>query len=481
MRFGLFPLDDDYAAMRNTLWRTTDTIYKTALDQISHKRNALREVADPDKTPDLARATAVKVLEPSTRLNVDQRAWEQAVKRVSERFVSHPAVLTSNVRAQAIHSVYRMVNSEGTLLRMPEMLGEIQIRATARTADGQRVWNHSFQAAIGLDESPNLAELSKTADKIGTETEALAQAPLAEDYNGPVLFEQEAAAEMMAQVLTDAVMLHRKPIAPPNADAPGLDILESVWSSRVGSKVAPEWLSAFDDPLAETFQGSKLAGHYTVDDEGVPAQKVELIDRGTFKGFLMSRLPVRTFNDSNGHGRLEGPFGAEQPAIGNLFIQAAQPVTEIQLKAKLLEKVKAAGLKYGLLIRRMDFPSTSTLGDLQSLARQAQNSGYARTLNAPLLAYRVSLDGREELVRGLRFREFSAKDLRDVAAASDQPYVLNYLNNGSSVNIADLTTSAVTSSVICPSLLFDSIELARAQNEAGAAPVVPAHALALRQ
>src|SRR5581483_7024712 len=109
----------------------------------------------------------------------------------------------------------------------------------------------------------------------------------------------------------------------------------------------------------------------------------------------------------------------------------------------------------------------------QSIARQLQKNGYTRTLNVPLLAYRVYPDGREELVRNLRFREFSAKDLRDIDAASDHPYVLNYVNNGSSFNWAEMESDATTSSVVCPSLLFDSIDLARAEEESNRLPIVP--------
>jgi hypothetical protein len=134
-------------------------------------------------------------------------------------------------------------------------------------------------------------------------------------------------------------------------------------------------------------------------------------------------------------------------------------------------------LKYGIILRRLDFPSTASLEELQSMGRQLQKNGYSRTVMPPLLAYRVYPDGREELVRGLRFKDFSAKDLRDIDAASDHPYVLNYVNNGSSFNMADAGSNITTSSVICPSLLFGSIDLARAEDEAGKLPIVPAPAL----
>ena len=114
------------------------------------------------------------------------------------------------------------------------------------------------------------------------------------------------------------------------------------------------------------------------------------------------------------------------------------------------------------------------------MARQLQKHGNARTLNAPLLAYRVYRDGREELVRGMRFKEFSARDLRDVEAASDRPYVLNYVNNGSSFNLAGAGTDATTSSVICPSLLLNNVDVEHVDEDTRRLPVVPPPGLALQ-
>ena len=479
-RFGLFPLDDDYAAMRMSLWRTTDALYKAATDQITRKRNALRDISDPDKTADLAPAPALRVLDHATNMQMNKAAWEAVLKEASARFVSHPGVITSSVRSQMIGSTYRLVNSEGTVLRIPENMSEIDIRASGRAADGQRVWNHMFLTALDQRDLPQ-GRLAELAEELATQTDSLIKAPLGEEYSGPVLFLQEAAAQMMAQVLTDAVTLRRKPVAPPGANEAAIQTIDSVWAARINSKVAPDWLTIFDDPSVAKYEAVFLAGHYQADDEGVMAQRVELVEKGTLKGFLFSRLPVRKFSGSNGHGRLPGPFGSAEAVLGNVFVQSANPVSEAQLRAQLLEKVKSAGLKYGLIVRRLDFPSTATLGDIQGMARQMEKNGFARTLNQPLMAYRVYPDGREELVRGLRFREFSAKDLRDLASASDRSYVFNYINNGSSLNIADLRTDATTSSIICPSLLFDSVDLSPAESEAGAPPIVPPPSLIANQ
>jgi TldD protein len=478
--FGMLPIDDDYLAIRTTFWMATDTLYKASADQITRKRNALREIADPDKTPDLAPAKPVQILQSPATLTIDAQHWEDLLRRVSSRFVSFPSVMDSSVRLRAIASTYRLVNTEGTVIRVPQNLDDIGIRASALATDGSRVWNHAFFTVLQPSQFPNADQVDKLAQTVATETDALTKAPLITDYSGPVLFEQEAAAQMMAAMMADAGRLHRRPLAPPGGSNRG-EVLESVWAARVGAKVVPDWLTISDNPLLEQFNGVPLAGHYQVDDEGVPAEQVMLVDKGTLKGFLASREPVRDFNASNGHGRLPDGFGAEAPVIGNLFVQASQTVSEKEMRAKLLEKAKAAGLKYGIILRRLDFPSTASISELQSLGRQLQKGGFARTLNPPLLAYRLYPDGHEELIRGVRFREFSAKDLRDIALASDQPYVFNYVNNGSSFNYADASPEATTSTVICPSLLFDSIDLARAEDEPGKLPVVPPPALVAQQ
>lgn len=471
--FGLLPIDDDYQVLRSQLWLTTDALYKASAEQIAHKRAALREIQDPDTTPDLAAAKAIQVIQPAAVMQIDQKRWEQLLRQLSARFESYANVMNSEIGVRAISSTYRLVNSEGTVIRVPQRLSQIEVRSSGLASDGARVWNHQFITTLRPSELPSEDELEKIVNSTAAQTDALAKAPLAEDYSGPVLFEQEAAAEMMAQVMTDAIRIERKPLAPPGSSDRSVQAIESVWSSRIGAKVAPDWLSIIDNPREQQFHGTPLAGYYEVDDQGVPSQSVSIVEKGTFKNFLLSREPVRNFNASNGHGRLPGAYGAEQAVIGNLFVQSEQPVPEAQLKARLLQMAKAAGLKYAIVIRRLDFPSTANFRDLQNIAREMQKDGYARTLNVPLLAYRVYADGHEELVRGLRFKEFSAKDIRDLEAASDRPYVLNYMNNGSIFNLADFGSDATTSSVVCPSLLFSSLDLGQVEEEAGRLPIVP--------
>jgi predicted Zn-dependent protease len=472
------PIEDNYHAIRTELWLATDALYKSSVEQMNRKKTALREIADPDKTPDLAPAKPVQILEPIPSLKIDQKHWEQVIQKLSGQFAAHPSITFSSVRLRAISSTFRLVNSEGTVVRVPEELCDIDVRAKALAADGSYIWNHHFITVLHPGEFPNEEQLSKSVEAVAAETEALTKAPLAEEYSGPVLFEQEAAAEMMAQVLAEAVRIQRKPLTPPELSSRAPRILDSVWAMRLGSKVMPEWLTIFDNPAETHFQDTVLAGQFNVDEEGVPAQRITLVEKGTLKTMLTTRQPVGEIAVSTGHGRLPGYFGAEQAVFGNVFIQAEQTISEDRLKARLIEMVKKAGLKYGILIRRLDFPSTASGDELENIGSQLQKNGVARTLTAPLLAYRVYPDGREELVRGARFKDFSAKDLRDLEAASDRPYVLNYVNNGTSYNFADAPLGATTSSVICPSLLFYSIDLDSSKGDAGKPPTVPPPAIA---
>ena len=470
--FGALPLDDNYLTLRTALWLVLDQRYKISAEEIARKRNALREISAPSDTSDFSLAAPFQLLQPIPPLTADRAKWEEIVRNLSARFRAHPAITSSSVRMRAISSGFRLVTTEGTLVRVPQSISQIDIRSSGTAADGSNVWNHKLIAVLRASELPDAQQLQTDVDAVAGETEALLKAPVAEEYSGPVLFEGEAAAEMMAQVLTDATRLSRKPVAPPEMQAEA-QVLDGVWASRMGAKVTPEGLSIVDDPSQKVFQGQPLAGQYDVDEEGVPTGRVTLVNKGILKGFLLTRQPVRNFHASNGHARLPGAWGAELPVFGNVFVTAAETVPESQMRTKLMEKVKAAGLKYGVVIRRLDFPSTADVEDLQALAAQLQKGGSTRSLTPPLIAYRVYPDGHDELVRGLRFKDFSAKDLRDVDSASDRSFVLNYQNNGNSFNWLNATAAATSSSVICPSLLFDSVDLDRAQGDGAKPPIVP--------
>jgi predicted Zn-dependent protease len=239
---------------------------------------------------------------------------------------------------------------------------------------------------------------------------------------------------------------------------------------RLGSKVLPAAITVVDDPTQREFRGKALLGYYPVDLEGVTPQPLTLIENGALKAFLLTRQPVKGFTASNGRARIPGPFGHKVAGTTNLFVKTSEPVPAGEMKNKLIELVKQRNKNYGILVRKMDFPSTASFEELRSLAMGAGNNQF---VSAPLLAYRVYPDGREELVRGVRFRGLGVRSLRDIVAASDEQYQFNFLGNGRPLAITGFGTSYIYgSSVVAPSILLDDLEMEKPVVESPKPPLV---------
>jgi TldD protein len=206
----------------------------------------------------------------------------------------------------------------------------------------------------------------------------------------------------------------------------------------------------------------------------VKPQAVSLIEKGVLKGFLSTRQPAKNLPASNGHARFPGGFGTRAAAIGNLFVKPAHSAPLAVLKTRLIQLCKDRNKPYGLLIRKLDFPFAGGNAELQSLqTASAQSGGSVRPVSPPVLAYRVYPDGREELVRGLRFRGVSTRSLRDILEASSETTVFEYLNNGAPLARAGVGGYIAPTAVIAPGLLFDEIEVDGNQAPLEKPPIVP--------
>jgi hypothetical protein len=164
-------------------------------------------------------------------------------------------------------------------------------------------------------------------------------------------------------------------------------------------------------------------------------------------------------------------------AIGNLFVKASQTVSPDALKAQLIDLIKRRNKPYGMLIRKLDYPSPASFREIQALAASSMQAGASRPVSPPVMAYRVYPDGREELVRGLQFRAVSSRSLRDIIAASDESYVFDFVNNGAPLAMMDVGGYVAPASVVAPAVLFEDMELYRPQQEQQKPPLVPAPAM----
>ena len=469
---GQLPLENSYLAFRQIFWLATDRSYKTAEDAIARKRASLKNVNVVDPLPDFSKEPPQKALLPIRRVPVNETAWKDRVVRLSAVFSEYPKVIASAVELQISQATNYLVNSEGTELRTPENLAFVRVLARGEAADGTPIRDASVIQAFDADSLPPEAELLRQTSEVAKNVSALVQAPVAEYYDGPVLFEAPAAAQLFGQLLGDSLKVTRKPVTDPGRTPP---YLPSDLENRVGFTIMPEWMDVVDDPTQTDWHGHTLLGHYLFDIEGVKAEPLSLVDKGVLRNFLLTRTPVfKSFENSNGRARFSGAFGADAPGFGNLFVRANKTVSFGELKKKMMDLCRDRNRPYGVIIRKLDFPSTASIDEFRRMLTSMSQSGAGtRPIALPLLVYRVYQDGREELVRGLRFRNLSTRTLRDILAASDENYVFDFVDSNAPLALIGAGNYVTSASVISPSILFDEVELEPIQEETQKPPIVP--------
>jgi TldD protein len=459
---GSFPLEDDPLVIRHYLWLATDSAYKGSLQQIARKRAALRSVTLNEQLPDLAHAAKFTLSHDYKPLSFDNKTWTDRTRRISALFNDFPSLRTSLVEFSAVDGFHRFINSEGTEIRKAENIGSVQIRASAQASDGMIVRDWALFYTNDITKMFPEAELTKAAQDVGTQVTKIAAAPLGENYTGPVLFEGVASAQLMAEILGRNLHIARKPVtAAGGASQAAATELEG----RRGVRIMPESFDVTDDPSKPGF------GHEEVDDEGVPDQKLSLVEKGVLKDFLRTREPVRGYTESNGRSRLAG----STPAPTNLIVTSKETNSVQDLKKKIIDLCQQRGLAYGIIIRKMDFPSTAPLDEARKILAGA---GAGRTaVSMPLHIYRLYTDGREELIRGVRLRGLNARSLKDIMAAGNDSTTFNYIENGAPFALLGLGSSSAAVSVVAPSMLIDDLELTKIDDEMPKLPLVASPAL----
>lgn len=478
-RISQAPLDNDIGALQSYFWLGTDRAYKRALREISRKRAALKNVNLPEQLPDFDKAEPVIKILPPRREEIDVDDWTGRMRRLSSIFVHYPSITRSSTRFSSLQSTSYLINTEGSVVRFPELIHFLVIRASGQAPDGMGLRDATVVQRLSMKRMPSEIELERAARQVAENVAALIEAPVADAYVGPVLFEGIAAGQLFAQLLGKNLALSRRPVPEPGRPA---QFRPSRLEGRLGARVLPDWMTVADDPTQTEWMGRELSGHYVVDSEGVVPEPLTLVENGILKNFLLTRQPVKGFTKSNGRARLPGQYGAGTAVLSNLFVKAGEAVTESGLKQKLIEMCQRQGKPYGILIKKLDFPSSASFGELRRLFAGARESGgTGGVVSQPILAYRVYPDGREELVRGLRFRSLDVRSLRDIIAASDESHQFDYMPSNAPLSLIGAGGFVTVSSVVAPSVLVDDLELDRDVESLPKLPVVPPPPLIAQQ
>jgi hypothetical protein len=433
----LAALGDDPIAVRSALWAATDQAYKAALSAYSAKQAALKQVQTPPQADDFSKETPLISLVDPLKLKVDDATWVDRVSRASGLYRTDPTVKAGEHDVQYSSAAFHarvtttwLVNSEGTIVRKSEAEYQQAFGVGTQAADGMRLDRSYTSTGATLNdlEAPEVFE-KHAIEEIASLTD-LRKAPLVEEeYHGPVLLSADAATDTLRSLVGSGITATRPKLGTEaRTNGP--------FASSYHARILPEALDAVDDPKLNVFRGKGLIGAYDVDDEGVPAQAVKLVTEGKLEGYLIGREPVKDFPQSNGHARA-GIAGAARPSIGVLRVTAKNGLTDEELNKKLLELAKDRGLK--------------TVYYVQTLGGEMR----------PRLLYRVSLDGKRELVRGAALDDLDQRALRSsVEAAGKDLWVANYFGE-------------VPETVLGPALLMNDVTVKRANEKNDKLPFYP--------
>jgi TldD protein len=479
---GSVGIDRDYDSLRQDLWIATDQAFKEAVETYSRKQAYLSSLARQSDIDDFSKAEPVQLIEPLQTPDWTTRNWDQEAREASATLRAFSEIHEARVTYYLVYATEYLLTSEGTEIRQNRHFAAIESGMSTFAGDGVPL-NHFYASyATRPADLPGVETVRQGLNVTGTELMALRAAPPAQDYTGPVLFEARAAAPMLAQVLGPAVNGARPPISFSPVMEQMLGNLggKSDWVGRLGARVLPSSVTMVDDPGAKDFNGVPLLGGYAVDDEGVRAQKVVLVERGNLNSELMSRRPGPDSNQSNGHGRAAFLNDAK-PTMSNLFFTSAETASPADLKKKFLDACRAEKLNYCLVVREMDNPALSLLHQEDFSELLASYGGGAGTGDRlPLVVYRIYPEtGREEMIRGSRIIGLNSRALRNIAAIGNDSFAFNYMqsqNNGFAGTALGAFGSAqlgLPASVVAPSLLFEELEVRGARGEAKRLPLLP--------
>jgi hypothetical protein len=440
------PLDDDYDALRREIWITTDTAYKRAISIFARKKAAFQNRTSSDPMPDFSQEAPVEDIQIGSiearaprRARSETPAADPAVVRVQQAsavFGDYSDIDFSDVSIAQVQGTRYYMNSEGTTTVTPIQLATLSMFAEAQAADGMPVRQTLSDVQRRVADLPTAPDLVARARTLAGDVTAARAAPIGEEFAGAVMLEGAGGPQFIAETLVQMMQARR----PPDTENPRMgQLLPSPFLNRTGLRVMAEAFAASDTPSLTHFEGRPLVGSYTIDDEGVRAKDVRLVDKGRLITLLTNRVPQKHFPRSNGHGR------ANTVLAGVFQLDSAHAIPASELKAKYLELLKTQDKEFGYIVRgvRPEGPGGAGGPSIDSIVK-------------------VTLDGRETPVRGVRFGAVPPVAFRDLAEASKERSVFSYRAGA---------TAAV--SVIAPSLVFEELEILRIRDILQKPPVVP--------
>jgi hypothetical protein len=420
------PLDDDYFGIRRAFWVTTDNIYKSAARQFKKNGETLKE---KNKTLDemphrrFAQLPPSQLTKEAVTFQFDKSVYDKYIRDISEIFNAYPLLEASAVYLRFTDGYSYFVNSEGTFSKTPSRLCVLQAYAQRRTDDGESLSDQLNYYAFTPDKLPPFEQMKADIIKMCEEmTKASSEGVFDDEYEGPVLCIGKSVAEMMASGFFSYKETLEASDALPNPNGNGYRVDNSTsLDNKIGKVVVNEQFTIKSRPTLANFQGVDLVGSYVIDREGVvPPEELILVDRGILKNLLNDRSLIKPTETANGHS-----YGQ---AVTEVVIQNTFSLSD--LKKKLVEKAKAEGLEYAIIVN------------------EPGRRGNGRTITKVSVA-----DGKEEVLRSAVLEQLNMKDMRELVGATKDLKAYN-LERGN---------ERVVSYIVPAAMLMGKVEVKKAQ------------------
>ena len=439
------PLEDDVDAIKSILWLHTDRKYKAAADQLVRVRtNQAVTVDEEDASADFSRESPEVDIGPLASVAIDTEPWIERLKNYSALLDSHPGIHESNATLTAVATNKYLVNSEGTRVQHGTVHVRVNLYAATSADDGMELYRYESFNAHSPDRLAEDDTIRQAIDRMATDLLALREAPAIEPYAGPAILSGRAAGVFFHEIFGHRIEGHRQ-----KSESEG-----QTFTKKVGERILPEFVSVYSDPTEERAANADLAGHYRIDDEGVKARRVTVVENGVLRNFLMSRSPVEGFDRSNGHGRRQpglAPVGRQS----NLIVESSDAVSDAELRELLVEEIERQGKEFGLLF-------TDIAGGFTFTGR-----GVPQVFQVtPIMVYRVYADGRpDELVRGADLIGTPLVSFSEILATGTERDVFN--------GFCGAESGMVPVSAVAPAILTAQIEIQKKPKGAERPPLLP--------
>jgi hypothetical protein len=428
------PLDDDYDSMRRQIWLATDAAYKRAVSIFARKKAAFQNRTGTENVPDFSSEKPAETVLNGLPLTFVNRDWPERAKQISAVFTSFPTIENSEVSVADTRGTRYYLNSEGFKVVAPIQIASVRVSSDTRADDGTTVRDVFTLVEKNLQDLPPVADIVTRARQMAELVKTQRTAPSGEEYTGPLLLEGQASAELVVQSLVPAILARRPAETVGRGGGRGGGPGQvTPFLRRIGLRVLTDAFSMSDTPSLREFGGRPVAGSYVVDDYGIRAKDVTLVEKGRLVTLIAGRAPLKGLLQSTGHTR----GGDVQPGV--IQMQAADAIPSAELRKKYLDLLKTQDRSFGYIVRAIASPNDAPGG--------GPGTG-------PLIldAVKVAPDGKEQVVRGLRMGTVAPAAFRDLLDGSRERTLYNFRGT---------TTDAV--SVIVPNLIFEELEVLQAR------------------